>query len=122
MWEKTTVFLATNRRDLDRIAILDQLTVWCRTRDTLNSEPLLANCQFGVMRGPITLDVEINVLDPQKLDQIFTRNSREAEGRRMSKATGALGLHAAMICRPPQVALLRINGMAEALNWVRRRK
>jgi len=56
MGEDATVFLATGRRDLVRLANLDRRTVICRVRETTTAPSPFKKGKFIVKRGDVSVD------------------------------------------------------------------
>lgn len=116
-----TVFLATGQRDLRDFANLEGRRVICRVRDTPKQAFPFAEGRFVVWLPPFTVHHECDFFLREGVDWIVTRNSGGQGSWPKIEAARELGLPVAMIRRPPQPEGLRINTVAEAISWVRRR-
>ena len=116
-----TVFLATGRRDLTAFSNLEGRRILCRIKDTPPASFPIPGGRFVFQPGPFTVEAEIRFFEAAKVDWIVTRNSGGQGSWPKLEAARALGLPVAMIRRPPQPDALKVNTVAETLNWVRRR-
>ena len=116
-----TVFLATGHRDLDSFAGLSHGRVICRVRDTPHQPFPFSDGRFAIQSGPFTVHDECDFFLREKIDWVITQNSGGQGSWPKIEAARELGLPVAMIRRPPQPDGLKVNTVAEAILWVRRR-
>ena len=120
--EGCTVFLATGRRDLLAFENLAPRRVVCRIKEAPEEPIPLQNAEYHVQRKEVSVDQEIALLEKFNIDWVVTRNSGGQGSWPKLEAARTLGLPVAMIRRPPPVDMLKINSVAETLNWIRRRR
>ena len=117
----STVFLATGQDDLASYSGLDGCRVLCRVRDKTSRAFPFSKGEFVFQSGPFTVHEECDFLLREKVDWIVSRNTGGQGSWPKIEAARELGLPVAMIRRPPQPEALKINSVAQALSWVRRR-
>ena len=120
--ENATVFLATGRRDLKSFENLAPRRVICRIKEAPDDPIPLANAEYHVARNLVSVDQEISIFEKFGVDWLVTRNSGGQGSWPKLEAARTLGLPVAMIRRPPPADLLKINSVAETLNWIKRRR
>lgn len=116
------VFLATGQRRLDQFAgLADGRTLHVRVRD-------LPDTPFPFPRGgwvqrpvPLSPAAEEAALHGLGIDWLVARNTGGGASVAKIEAARRLGIPVAMIRRPPQPEAPRIQTVAQALAWVRRR-
>ena len=93
----------------------------CRIRQRTDDSFPLPNGRFEVQPGPFTVYDECDFFVREGVDWIVTRNTGGQGSWPKIEAARELGLPIAMIRRPLQAEGLKINTVAEAISWVRRR-
>ncbi len=119
--QDATVFLSTGRRDLRVFENLKGRKIICRIRETPPGPFPFVGGEFVSTPGPFTVESEIRFLMREGVDWLVTRNSGGQGSWPKLEAARSLGLPVAMIRRPPQPDVMKINTVAEILSWVRRR-
>ena len=119
--EAATVLLGTGRHRLDAFSSLRDRTVWVQVQD-LNGTAFPFQ-RGGFLHRPSRLSVETEVagLHAIGIDWIIARNAGGVSGTGLIEAARQLGVPVGMIRRPPQPEAPRVQSVAEALAWVRRR-
>ncbi len=117
----STVFLGTGRRDLNEFSGIKNSQIICRVRDREHDPFPWPNGRFLLGSGPFTVRSEMMMLRRNNVDWLVTRNSGGVGSWPKVEAARELGIRVAMIRRPLQPEALRIDTVAEALAWVRRR-
>jgi precorrin-6A/cobalt-precorrin-6A reductase len=115
------VFLATGRRGLDSFAPMSGVTLFCRRTDGGEERFPFPNGQFVLGRPPFSVPQEIGTFRRLDIDWLVTRNSGGTASRAKLEAARELGIRVAMIRRPPQPPGPKVETVAEAMAWVRRR-
>lgn len=115
------VFLATGRRALDAFAQLHGSTLFCRRTDGRHDPFPFPNGSFVRGQPPFSVEQECDTFLRLGIDWLVTRNSGSAASRAKLEAARELGIRVAMIRRPPQPPGPKVETVAEAMAWVRRR-
>ncbi|MGI1661666.1 cobalt-precorrin-6A reductase [Palleronia sp. KMU-117] len=115
------VFLATGRRSLHAFGALREATLFCRRTDGARDPFPFGNGIFVYGRPPFSIDHEITTFGRLAIDWLVTRNSGGTASRAKLEAARELGVKVAMIRRPPQPPGPKVETVAEAMAWVRRR-
>ena len=117
----SSVLLTTGRRRLDDFAGLNGRTVWVRVRNRASGAFPFEN--GGFLHRPVPLPVanEVAGLKALGVEWMVARNTGGGTGAPLIEAARRMGLPVGMIRRPPQPEVPRIQTVAEALAWVRRR-
>ncbi len=116
-----SVFVATGRGTIERYAGLQTQYVVCRILSQ-TSEPFpLQNGRWLLGRPPFTFASELKLLSELATDWLVVRNSGGGTSRAKIDAARELGLNVAMIRRPMQPEAPRVETVAAALAWVRRK-
>jgi precorrin-6A/cobalt-precorrin-6A reductase len=71
-----------------------------------------------VSRGPFTLESELQMLRARRIAWIVARNSGGDGARAKIDAARAFGLPVIMISRPPLPERLRVESVAEVMQWL----
>lgn len=116
-----TIFLATGRRDLDRMTNLAGRRILCRVRSEPRMDFPFPGGRFLFQPGPFTVASETEFLRGEGVDWIIARNSGGQGAWPKLEAARHLGIPVALIRRPRQPECDRISNMSEALDWVRRK-
>lgn len=115
------VFVATGRRELERLEGLSERDLICRIRET-PSEPFpFPNGDFLFQTGPFTVSSETELFRRLGVDWLLVRNSGGSGSWPKIEAARDLGIPVAMLRRPPQPEGTKVQSVADALTWVRRR-
>lgn len=116
-----SVLLGTGLRNLERFDGLGDRPVWVRVRE--RNGVAFPFRHGGFLHRPVPLPVanEVAGLRVLGVDWLVTRNAGGGYGEALIEAARRLSLPVGMIRRPPQPEVPRINTVAEALAWVRRR-
>ncbi len=116
-----SVFIATGRATLDRyVALRDQYKV-CRILSPTSETFPLPNGRWLLGSPPFDLSSEKKLLTELAADWLVVRNSGGSSSRAKIDAARELGLDVAMIRRPRQPEAPRVETVAAALAWVRRK-
>jgi precorrin-6A/cobalt-precorrin-6A reductase len=115
------VFLATGRRGLDAFATLHGATLFCRRTDGRAEAFPFPNGLYVMGRPPFSVPQEIGTFSRLGVDWMIARNSGGTASRAKLEAARTLGIRVAMIRRPPQPPGPKVETVAEAMAWVRRR-
>lgn len=116
-----TVFVATGPRELDRLSNLADRKLICRVRQEPDEPFPYPNGRFLFQGGPFTVDGEIELFRRLNVDWVLVRNAGGPGSWPKIEAARELGLPVAMLRRPPQPEVMKVQTVAEALAWVRRR-
>ncbi len=119
--EGSTVFLATGQNDLEHFGRLAGRRVLCRIRGEATQPFPFQDGRFVVGTRPFTVYDECDFFVREGVDWVVSQNSGGQGSWPKIEAARELGLPVAMIRRPPQPDGLKINTVAEAISWVRRR-
>lgn len=119
--EGARVFLATGRRRLDAFAPMSEVTLFCRRTDGGEGPFPYPNGKYVLGRPPFSVPQEIGTFRRLKVDWLVARNSGGTASRAKLEAARELGIRVAMIRRPPQPPGPKVETVAEAMAWVRRR-
>lgn len=115
------VFLGTGRRSLESFANLGHATLFCRRTDGRHDPFPFPNGTFVRGQPPFTVEKEADTFLRLGIDWLVTRNSGSAASRGKLEAARELGIKVAMIRRPQQPPGPKVETVAEAMAWVRRR-
>lgn len=111
------VFLAIGRQHIAPFAARPQHTYTLRFVDPPEAQlPFAAD--VIVSRGPFTLDGELEMMRTQGIAWIVARNSGGDGARAKIDAARMLGLPVIMISRPNLPERLRVESVAEVLQWL----
>lgn len=116
----STVFVATGRRALDRLASLSGRRLVCRI---LGEEKAPFPFDFGEYMfdaGPFDVAGEAELFKRLGVNWLLTRNSGGEGSWPKVAAARALGLPVAMIRRPEPPEMPRAETVADALDWIGR--
>ncbi|MEM1066893.1 MAG: precorrin-6A/cobalt-precorrin-6A reductase [Pseudomonadota bacterium] len=115
------IYLATGQRAIERFGPLPSATVHVRiTEEPTHAFPFEAG-NFILRPEHATLGSEEALLFSLGTDWVVARNTGGMATQSVLEAARRLGLPVAMIRRPPQPEAHRIQTVAAALAWVRRR-
>lgn len=113
-----TVFLATGRQTLDRFANLAACTLICRQIDPPDREFPFPNGRFLVGQPPFSVQQEMALFTDLGVDWLVVKNAGGAASATKLTAARELGINVAMINRPAQPRVRRVEVVEEALAWV----
>lgn len=119
--EGARVFLATGRRGLDAFADLSRASLFCRRTDGRDERFPYPNGLYVHGRPPFSVAQEVSTFSRLGIDWLVARNSGGTASRAKLEAARELGIKVAMIRRPPQPSGPKVETVAEAMAWVRRR-
>lgn len=111
------VFLAIGRQHIAPFASKPQHAYTLRFVDPPEA-PLPFAADVIVSRGPFTLDGELDMLRSRDIAWIVARNSGGDGARAKIDAARMLGLPVIMISRPRLPERLRVESMAEIMQWL----
>ncbi|MEM9969598.1 MAG: precorrin-6A/cobalt-precorrin-6A reductase [Pseudomonadota bacterium] len=117
----SNVLLVTGQRSLDDFKNLTERRILCRVRDAGARLFPFESGRYVPSHGPFTVHRECDFLLDEKIDWIISQNAGGQGSWPKIEAARELGLPVAMVRRPPQPQGMRINSVAEAISWVRRR-
>lgn len=80
--------------------------------------PLPFAADVIVSRGPFTLEGELEMMRKRSITRIVARNSGGDGARAKIDAARVLGLPVIMIARPQLPERLRVEGVAEIMQWL----
>ncbi len=118
---RAIVLLNTGRRNLERFAGLDRGPIWVRVAE-FDGTPFPFR-EGGFLHRPSLVPVpsEVRGLRALGVEWLVVRNSGGSDGAALIEAARRLQLPVGVVRRPPQPDVTRIQTVAEALAWVRRR-
>jgi precorrin-6A/cobalt-precorrin-6A reductase len=113
----TRVFLAIGRQHIAPFVARPQHAYTLRFVDPPEGD-LPFDAEVIVSRGPFTLDDELEMVRSRSIAWIVARNSGGDGARAKIDAARALGLPIIMISRPPLPDRLRVESVAEVMQWL----
>lgn len=113
----TRIFLAIGRQHIAPFANKPQHTYTLRFVDPPEA-PLPFRAEVIVSRGPFTLEGELDMLRGRGITCIVARNSGGDGARAKIDAARILGLPVIMISRPQLPERLRVESVAEIMQWL----
>ena len=113
----TRVFLAIGRQHIAPFATRPQHAYTLRFVDPPEA-PLPFAAEVIVSRGPFTLDGELEMMRTQDIAWIVARNSGGDGARAKIDAARMLGLPVIMISRPKLPERLRVESVADVMQWL----
>ena len=116
-----TVFVATGRRELDGLENMQDRQMICRIREPSMASFPFPDGDFLFQTGPFTVASEKELFRRRGVDWLLVRNSGGPGSWPKIEAARELGIPVAMLRRPPQPEVTKVQTVAEALAWVRRR-
>jgi precorrin-6A/cobalt-precorrin-6A reductase len=111
------VFLAIGRQHIAPFAARPQHAYTLRFVD-LPEAPLPFTADVIVSRGPFTLDGELEMMGARGINWIVARNSGGDGARAKIDAARRLGLPVIMISRPQLPERLRVESVADVMQWL----
>jgi precorrin-6A/cobalt-precorrin-6A reductase len=111
------VFLAIGRQHIAPFGARPQHAYTLRFVDPPEGD-LPFDAEVIVSRGPFTLDDELEMMRSRSIAWIVARNSGGDGARAKIDAARALGLPIIMISRPPLPDRLRVESVAEVMQWL----
>lgn len=113
----TKVFLAIGRQHIAPFAMRPQHAYTLRFVDPPEA-PLPFSSDVVVSRGPFTLDGELEMMRTRGIAWIVARNSGGVGARAKIDAARMLGLPVIMISRPKLPERLRVENVADIMQWL----
>ncbi|MCK1410633.1 cobalt-precorrin-6A reductase [Bradyrhizobium sp. 76] len=114
---RANVFLAIGRQHIAPFATKPQHVYTLRFVDPPEG-PLPFAAELIVSRGPFTLEAELEMMRKRSITRIVARNSGGDGARAKIDAARVLGLPVIMIARPQLPERLRVEGVAEIMQWL----
>ena len=114
-----TIFLATGRQDLARYAALAGRRVYCRQIDPPEGAFPFSGGEFVIGRPPFSVEAEKGLFARLAVEALVVKDAGGAASRTKLDAARALGLPVLIQRRPPSPDVLRVETVAEAMDWVR---
>ncbi|UPJ40285.1 cobalt-precorrin-6A reductase [Bradyrhizobium sp. 40] len=111
------VFLAIGRQHIAPFATRPQHAYTLRFIDPPDA-PLPFAADVIVSRGPFTLEGELEMMRKRSITRIVARNSGGDGARAKIDAARVLGLPVIMIARPQLPERLRVESVAEIMQWL----
>lgn len=111
------IFLAIGRQHIAPFASKPQHTYTLRFVDPPEA-PLSFAAEVIVSRGPFTLEAELDMMRMRGIARIVARNSGGDGARAKIDAARALSLPVIMISRPKLPERLRVESVAEIMQWL----
>jgi precorrin-6A/cobalt-precorrin-6A reductase len=111
------VFLAIGRQHIAPFATRPQHAYTLRFVDPPDA-PLPFAADVIVSRGPFTLEGELEMMRKRSITRIVARNSGGDGARAKIDAARVLGLPVIMIARPQLPERLRVESVAEIMQWL----
>jgi precorrin-6A/cobalt-precorrin-6A reductase len=111
------VFLAIGRQHIAPFATKPQHAYTLRFVDPPDA-PLPFAADVIVLRGPFTLEGELEMIRKRSITWIVARNSGGDGARAKIDAARRLGLPVVMIARPQLPERLRVESVAEIMQWL----
>lgn len=113
----TKVFLAIGRQHIAPFAAKPQHAYTLRFVDPPEA-PLPFAAEVIVSRGPFTLEGELDMMRARGIAWVVARNSGGVGARAKIDAARMLGLPVIMISRPQLPERLRVENVAEVMQWL----
>ena len=113
-----TVFLATGRQTLERFANLASCRLICRLIDPPDRPFPFPNGEFLVGRPPFSVAQEKALFTRLGVEWLIVKNAGGAASQTKLVAARELGIRVAMIARPAQPDMPRVETVEQALDWV----
>ncbi|MBR0714727.1 cobalt-precorrin-6A reductase [Bradyrhizobium liaoningense] len=114
---RTRVFLAIGRQHIAPFGARPQHTYTLRFVDSPEG-PLPFQADLIVSRGPFTLDAELEMIRARGIAWIVARNSGGDGARAKIDAARTLGLPVILMSRPTLPDRLRVESVAEVMQWL----
>lgn len=115
------VFVATGRGSMEALRPLEGRELYVRVTGPPAARFPLAKGRFVNGRPPFSMADEVTLFQTLGVDWLMTRNSGGTGSRAKVDAARQMGLPVAMVRRPFQPQAPKVETIAEALAWVRRR-
>jgi len=116
--ERTRVFLAIGRQHIAPFGARPQHAYTLRFVDPPEDALPLPDADIIVSRGPFTLGGELELMRAREIEWIVARNSGGAGARAKIDAARAIGLPVIMLARPQLPDRLRVESVAEVMQWL----
>jgi precorrin-6A/cobalt-precorrin-6A reductase len=118
---RTNAFLAIGRQHIAPFAAKPQHAYTLRFIDAAEGPLPLPDADLIVSRGPFTLAGELEMMRSRRIEWIVARNSGGEGARAKIDAARELGLPVIMIQRPRLPDRLRVESVAEVMQWLSHR-
>ena len=119
--EGSRVFVATGRGSLGALAGLDRHELLVRVTSPPTAPFPFSRGRFVLGRPPFSVADEVALFERLRVDWLLTRNAGGTGSRAKVDVARLLGIPVAMVRRPFQPQAAKVETIAEALAWVRRR-
>jgi len=119
--EHASVYLLTGQRRIDGFNGLDPRPVYVRVQMRPTQAFPFRFGRYDRLLSASSVNAEVSRLHELGVSWVIARNSGGAHGMPVLEAARQLGLTVGMIRRPPPPEAPRVQTIAEALSWVRRR-
>lgn len=117
--EGAVVFLATGRQTLEQFAGLENRHLICRQIDPPDAPFPFPGGEYRIGRPPFSVEDEVALFRELQVDWLVVKNAGGVVSRTKLDAARILGIPVAMIDRPAQPAVHRVETVEEAMDWVR---
>lgn len=115
------VMVTTGTRTMDQLSGLTSQTVFVRDASARQGHFPFAKGRFVPSILQASIDDEIDLLERLNVDWVVARNSGGTDGRAMIDAARFLNIPVAMLRRPLQPEVPRVDTISAVLSWVRNR-
>ncbi|WP_298257156.1 cobalt-precorrin-6A reductase [Bradyrhizobium sp.] len=115
---RTNIFLAIGRQHVAPFAAMPQHAYTLRFIDAAGGPLPLPDADLLVSRGPFTLGGELELMRSRHIEWIVARNSGGEGARAKIDAARELRLSVIMIKRPQLPDRLRVESVADVLQWL----
>ena len=113
------MFLATGRQTLDQFANLEGRHLICRQIDPPDSPFPFPSGEYRIGRPPFSVADEVALFRELGVDWLVVKNAGGIASRSKLDAARQLELPVAMIRRPAQPDVPKLETVDEAIAWVR---
>lgn len=114
---RSTVFLATGRKTLERFDNLQSCRLICRQIDPPSGPFPFANGEFLIGRPPFSVQDEIALFKSLKVDWLIVKNAGGSASFSKLEAARQLSLKVGMIMRPDLSDAPRVETIEQAIEW-----
>lgn len=112
-----TLFVATGRDCLGEFAGLEAAYIYCRQIGAPDAPFPFPNGEYLIQTPPFTVAEEIALFRRLGIDWLILRNAGSTRAATKLTAARHLGVNVLMIDRPDPPEVLRVETVAEALDW-----
>jgi precorrin-6A/cobalt-precorrin-6A reductase len=115
---RSRIFLAIGRQHIAPFGTRPQHAYTLRFVDPPEEAPPLPDAEIIVSRGPFTLEGEFEMMRARAIEWVVARNSGGSGARAKIDAARALGLPVIMLARPQLPDRLKVESVAEVMEWL----